>query len=234
MGEAAPKDPYRYVSKATQKIWDLARAVYTGSRQNYSTLWIGRGYSPDSKAHRTGRALDIIASRTVGKLPTPTEKAAAEVVVKWLQTNARTVHLRNIIWDKRWWKYRNGSGQWVNLTNRRGISDWHQDHIHVDLQDTNGYIPAFGNITAGGSMGINVNQEGLTREQVKIVQEDMNRIRGLNLTVDGVYGPRTKEAVRGFQMYETRYKAKYNRRLAVDGLVGEETKKALRLYNSKI
>jgi len=231
MAETAPKDPYRYVSSASQKIWDLARSVYTGSRSKYPTLWIGRGYSPSSRAHKTGRALDIIASRSVGRLPNAQEKAAAEAVVKWLMTNARTIHLRNIIWDKRWWKYRNGKGTWVNLRNRRGISDWHQDHIHVDLQDLGGIIPKFG---ATPSASLPVLQEGLTKEQVKIVQEDMNRIRGLKLTVDGVYGPRTKEAVRGFQMYETRYRDKYKKRLGVDGVVGEATKKALRLYGSKI
>jgi hypothetical protein len=57
-----------------------------------------------------------------------------------------------------------------------------------------------------------------SREYIKWVQKVLNKILGLQLTVDGISGPKTRSAVRSFQ-------ERYG--LAVDGIVGENTEKAL-------
>lgn len=131
--------------KASQAIWDLARKVWTITRDGADSIWIGRGWSDDSSEHNTGRAVDLIVSAKVGKMPTAAEKAAGERLVAWLVANAKTLHIRHILWDKR--IYRTRYAGWGALPGRdssSSISDWHQDHIHVLLEDTSGSIPTGG------------------------------------------------------------------------------------------
>ena len=139
-------DPYRFVSTASAPIKALAVQVWTMTRAAASTIWIGRGWdtaASGSTEHHSGRALDIMASAKVGRLPTSAEHAAAEKLVAWLIRHADQMHVRHIIWDGRIWKrrYRGTATAWSKLTGRSGVSDWHQDHIHVYLDDTAGSIP---------------------------------------------------------------------------------------------
>lgn len=136
-------DPFRYVSAATKVIKDLARHIWAITRPAASTIWIGRGWSPNAVEHATGRALDIIVSRRVGILPTPAEKAAGEAVVAWLIRHADALHIRHIIWDGRIWKrrYRHTPTAWTRHKSRPDISEQHRDHIHVYCDDANGTVP---------------------------------------------------------------------------------------------
>ena len=142
-----PIDPYRNVSKASPVIKALAVQVYTMTRRTASSIWIGRGWdtaSSGSVEHNSGRALDIMVARNVGRLPSSSEFSAGVKVVGWLIRNADALHIRHIIWDRKIWKrrYRGTKTEWSNLTGRKGISDWHQDHIHVYLDDVNGKVPS--------------------------------------------------------------------------------------------
>lgn len=58
-----------------------------------------------------------------------------------------------------------------------------------------------------------------SRRYVQWVQRSLNRLIGAGLAVDGIYGPRTRRAVRQFQQ---------RRGLQVDGIVGAATERALR------
>lgn len=142
----AALDPFRNVSKASDTIWTLARRVWAITRPSAASIWIGRGWdtaASGSTEHHSGRALDIMVSAKVGRMPTMAEAAAGEQMVAWLIRHADQMHTRHIIWNRRIWKrrYRGTATEWSPLTGRSGISDWHEDHIHVYLDDTAGSIP---------------------------------------------------------------------------------------------
>lgn len=137
-------DVFRNVhAKATTPIWGLAREVHRITRADASTIWIGSGWRPGSTEHASGRALDIIVADKAGTMPTAAERANGERVVAWLIAIADALHIRHIIWNRRIWKrrYRGTPTAWTALTGRSGIADWHQDHIHVYLDNTTGRIP---------------------------------------------------------------------------------------------
>ena len=137
-------DPFRYVDDAAPVIRQLAQHIHAITRPSASSIWIGRGYAADSTEHRTRRALDIIVSAVVGRMPTPAEKSLGDLVVAWLIRYADALHIRHIIWDGRIWKrrYRNDYNDgWSRLTGRNGVSDWHHDHVHVLLDDAAGIVP---------------------------------------------------------------------------------------------
>ena len=58
-----------------------------------------------------------------------------------------------------------------------------------------------------------------SQQRVRWIQESLNKILGLRLKVDGIMGPQTKSAIRGFQQKNG---------LAADGVVGQKTEAALR------
>lgn len=135
-------DPLRFVSRASKIIKDLAAHIYDITRPAASTIWIGRGWDNDGSEHGTGRALDIIVARSVGSQPTPDELAAGWAVVDWLVANADALDIRHIIFRRKIYRHRYRA--WGKLPNRSAsasISDWHDDHIHVWLQSTNGFVP---------------------------------------------------------------------------------------------
>lgn len=214
-------DPFRYLTKNVKPITRaLAVHIYNITRTRASSIWIGRGWdtlASGSTEHNSGLAVDIIASANVGKLPTPNERAAAELVVAWLVANAPQMHIRHIIWDKRIYKTRYKS--WSNLTNRSGVSDWHQDHIHVFFQDEGGTIPNTG-LTAGAGassetssgnpqLGGNVDITDVIKQfkstkpnfnpSVKIVQQALLNENCLKGSVDGYAGPITRAGYKLFQ-----------------------------------
>ncbi|MDR2634509.1 MAG: N-acetylmuramoyl-L-alanine amidase [Clostridiales bacterium] len=66
-------------------------------------------------------------------------------------------------------------------------------------------------------------------EIIKEIQTTLNSRYGTGLTVDGIFGPKTKSAVvRGLQ---TELNRTYGARLAVDGIFGPKTKAAVRPVN---
>lgn len=139
-------DPFRYVSKASNVIKLLARQVWYMTRAEAPNIWIGRGWDEPSSSfeHGTGRALDIIVSEKVGRRPTVTQRYAGNLVANWLIRYAEALNIRHIIWNGKIWRRRYASQGWGTLPGRNSkssVSDWHYDHIHVYLDDTNGYVP---------------------------------------------------------------------------------------------
>lgn len=63
-------------------------------------------------------------------------------------------------------------------------------------------------------------------DTIAYIQRTLNSLYGANLTVDGIYGKRTKTAIiKGLQ---TELNKQFNANLAVDGVLGAKTKAALR------
>ena len=137
-------NPFEHINegKTTQMVKDLAAHVYDFSRGHAPDIWIGRAWDSNSSEHLSGRALDIIVSTYAGTLPSLDQKRQASLVVDWFKRNAGELHLGWIIWDKKIWSVARQREGWRDLTNRNGIGDWHQDHIHIYLNDDNGTIPS--------------------------------------------------------------------------------------------
>lgn len=140
--------------KSSRPVKELAKSVYLGTRSLYPHVWIGRGWDTPTTTkpappsgqwddeHGSGRALDIICAPEVGIRSTGVYRAAGEAIVAWLIAHAEQMHIRHIIWQNRIYKVR--YGRWETLSgNRRGISNRHEDHIHVFFENTSGAIPAF-------------------------------------------------------------------------------------------
>ena len=149
----APKDWDRYIgSGARRPVRELAAAVYWGTRKTFPQVWIGRGWDhpvlsgryPETgqwdDEHGTGRALDIICAPEVGVRSVGAYRDAGEAIVSWIIANAKQMHVRHIIWQNAIWKTRFGA--WFTLSgNRVGVSNRHEDHIHVFFEDSSGDIP---------------------------------------------------------------------------------------------
>lgn len=149
----APKDWDGYIgSGARRPVRELASSVYWGTRKAFPQVWIGRGWDypvlsgryPETgqwgDEHGTGRALDIICAPEVGVRSTGVYRDAGEAVVSWIIANAKRMHVRHIIWQNAIWKTRFGA--WSTLSgNRSGVSNRHEDHIHVFFEDSSGDIP---------------------------------------------------------------------------------------------
>ncbi|WP_062306528.1 glycoside hydrolase domain-containing protein [Alicyclobacillus sendaiensis] len=69
-----------------------------------------------------------------------------------------------------------------------------------------------------GGDTVTILQLGSTGPAVKQLQEDLNKILGLHLAVDGIFGPATQAAVKSFQLQHG---------LTVDGIYGPQTAQAM-------
>lgn len=170
----APVDWDRYLNSNSKAIVKaLAASIYWGTRKTFPVIWVGRGWDthtmsgdyPDSgqwpDEHGTGRALDIICAPEVGVRSDGKYREAGEAVLAWLMANARQMHIRHIIWQNRIWKTRYGT--WTQLSgNRSGVSDRHEDHLHVFFEDNYGSVPAL-NFNTYGQEDIEMNEETANR-----------------------------------------------------------------------
>lgn len=155
----APRDWDRNIgSHARRPVRELAASVYWGTRKTFPQVWIGRGWNnpifsgryPETgqwdDEHGTGRALDIICAPEVGVRSTGAYRDAGEAIVSWIIANAGQMHVRHIIWQNAIWKTRFGA--WFTLGgNRYGVSNRHEDHIHVFFEDPYGDIPQMGSVS---------------------------------------------------------------------------------------
>ena len=218
-------DPYRFVhSNASRIIWSLARKIWTDCQAADSATWIGRGWDYKSTEHATGRALDIITSTAVGRLPTTKQLADGNTIAAWLIRHAKQLNIRHIIWNKRIYRVRYGAwGPLPGRTASSNISDWHQDHIHVLLETTTGSIPSEpvlgkpstpvpapptpkpGLPPTGVSWdgvtypGVNTFKAGRKEEAVSFLQTRLKAHSFDPGAVDGYWGPKTQAAVAAFQ-----------------------------------
>lgn len=166
----SPTDWDRYVNSNSRPIVKaLASSVYWGTRKAFPMVWIGRGWDTHSMSgaypesgqwpdeHGTGRALDIICAPEVGVRSAGVYREAGEAILSWLMANAGQMHIRHIIWQNRIWKTRYGT--WAQLSgSRSGVSDRHEDHIHVFFEDSRGSIPAL-NFNTYGQEDLEMNEE---------------------------------------------------------------------------
>lgn len=220
-------DPFINVhQKASAIIWAIARKVYADC--NVHGIWIGRGWDWKSTEHATGRALDIITSTKVGRMPTKEQKARGDKLAAWFIKHADALNIRHIIWHGRIYRVRYKSwGVLPGRTASSNVSDWHYDHIHLLLDNTSGKLPSE-KINLGGTSapaptaptkptapglpatgdkwdgvsfpGTKAFPVGKKTEATLLLQQRLKAHGFTPGALDGYFGKNTQAAVRAFQL----------------------------------
>jgi hypothetical protein len=112
---------------------------------------------------------------------------------------------------------------WVNIVDTlTGSECWHYEfrgQKWQEFHDQNGYAEMARAMKKEIGNVLNLEAAVKKEEEIKLLQTTLNKLYGLNLDVDGMLGPKTRDAVRRFQ-------AEHG--LQVDGVPGPITKQKLK------
>jgi hypothetical protein len=187
------------------------------NRSKASDGWIGDpAHAARQSYHNPDKngwvhALDITHDPDGGvNINTFTDELAASGDSRILELIANALYWHHS--NKRWVKY-NGSNP-------------HRAHFHISakpgttaMNGSNWNLPSLRGVVAQPHPQPQPNIPN-NADFTKKLQGFLNRYYRLNLAVDGVYGPKTTEAVKRFQR-------NYGHGLAVDGIAGPATRKAM-------
>jgi len=171
-----------------------------------------RGSSVPS-IHGEGRAWDMMLPVVAGRGHPRGHEAVRE-----LGAHGRRLGIQTIIFDRTIWSARSPSGRPYT-----GVHP-HYDHLHIELTREAGRTLTGPQIAVvlGGHVPAPVSRvrrpvlrQGARGEDVRVLQRNLG-----GLAADGIFGPKTTQAVRAFQA---------SRGLVVDGIVGPATWGALGL-----
>ena len=93
--------------------------------------------------HPDGRAIDLNIADPMGQTPANDQTAFGWQLARWLQTNARTLHIDYIIWQARIWSTARSSEGWRDYCATGSCGPYgattnptalHMDHIHVSVK----------------------------------------------------------------------------------------------------
>jgi hypothetical protein len=169
--------------------------------------------STSPSIHGEGRAWDMMLPVRNGRGHPRGHEAVRE-----LGAHGRRLGIQSIIFDRTIWSARSPSGRPYT-----GVHP-HYDHLHIELTREGGRRLRAAELTLLFSGGVAARiastvrptvRQGARGEQVKALQRNLG-----GLVVDGVFGPKTTEAVKKFQRANG---------LRVDGIVGRQTWGALGL-----
>ncbi|WP_157244966.1 coiled-coil domain-containing protein [Nonomuraea typhae] len=82
----------------------------------------------DGGEHPQGRACDFMITRG-GSWPSAGQRDEGDRLAAWAIANARRLGVKYVIYRRRIWQ---GSG-WSSMSDRGGITQNHQDHVHVSM-----------------------------------------------------------------------------------------------------
>jgi len=163
--------------------------------------------------HGEGRAWDMMLPVVAGR-----GHPRGHDAVRELGAHGRRLGIQTIIFDRTIWSARSPSGRPYT-----GVHP-HYDHLHIELTREAARTLTVAGLSAvlGGHVPAPVSRvrrpvlrQGARGEQVKVLQRNLG-----GLAADGIFGPKTTQAVRTFQA---------SRGLVVDGIVGPATWGALGL-----
>jgi hypothetical protein len=163
--------------------------------------------------HGEGRAWDMMLPVRAGR-----GNPVGHDVVRRLGAHGRALGIQSIIFDRTIWSSRSPSGRAYTGAHP------HYDHLHIELtldaatkltvarlRAVLGTKPAVSVVKPARP----VLRQGDRGEHVKVLQRNLG-----GLTADGIFGPKTTDAVRKFQR---------SKKLTADGIVGPKTWAALGL-----
>ena len=147
--------------------------------------------------HAEGRAVDYMMPVEGGKAhPSGIE------IVRALGERGEACGIQTVIWDRRIWSKRSPGGRAYNGVNP------HIDHLHIELNRA-----AATSLTVDRLGGVTVPSRPTIRKGDKGAHV-INAQRLLGIATDGVFGPKTEDAVKAFQR---------SKGLTADGVVGPRT-----------
>lgn len=184
--------------------------------QEWATcIWPGSGWRTGSTEHQSGRAVDLMITSKVNKVPSPSDREAGSKLVALLLKHGKVLGIQWVLFsldDKTTWSFNFDRGTWSKLGDRGSVSANHRDHVHVYFKRgaklPSGFV--WGN---GGSVptkptdkwdgktfpGEGAFTVGHTHPAVKVVQERL-KVHGFDPgEVDSYWGPRTSAATKRFQ-----------------------------------
>ncbi len=106
----------------------LHRAVRAKFPQITTYYGVRVDTTPD---HPAGRALDIM----IPQHKTKTGRALGFKVAGWARTNARSLHIKYVIWDQHIWNIERDREGWRFMASRGNPTANHKDHVHVTVYD---------------------------------------------------------------------------------------------------
>lgn len=183
-----------------------ALALLSWLQERWPVGWSGGIYNcrpvrgqKSMSIHAEGRAVDFM-------MPGASHPQGIEIV-RELGARGRELGVQSVIWDRRIWSARSPEGRAYTGVNP------HTDHLHIEL------TRAAGRTLTKDRLGGTKPTGRLTIRRGDRGAHVMNLQRLLpGVAADGIFGPRTEQAVRLFQQQNG---------LKVDGIVGPKTWAAL-------
>jgi hypothetical protein len=98
-------------------------AVYRAVCAAFPQVTSYGGYRPgDGGYHGSGQAVDVMVSGPLG-----------DQIAGWLQSNAGTLGISELIWAQRIWTVQRAGEGWRPMSDRGSTTANHYDHVHVSV-----------------------------------------------------------------------------------------------------
>lgn len=209
-GNPLPKRMSKLVRPSAEALQNIYNQIVMGGGHLYISDMF-RNAAEQQKAHedwKTGRKPDF-SPPSCGSV----HEAARAIDIDAFDTGIGHKRVREIL---------NANG-WINIVDTlTGSECWHYEFREKkweDYKNENSYTEMAHAMKEeiGNLIGLRTAES--RKKDVRWLQESLNKILGIDLVVDGLYGEKTKVAVREFQQ-------KY--RLQIDGVAGPMTRKKLK------
>ncbi len=100
-----------------------AVAVYRAVCAAFPQVTSYGGYRPgEGSYHGSGQAVDVMVSGALG-----------DQIAAWLQSNAGTLGISELIWSQRIWTVQRAGEGWRPMSDRGSTTANHYDHVHVSV-----------------------------------------------------------------------------------------------------
>lgn len=99
-----------------------AVGVYRAVCAQFPAVTTYGGYRDDGSEHSDGTSVDIMVY---------SDSSLGDRIASWLRANARTLHVREVIWSQHIWTVERSSEGWRLMEDRGSTTANHYDHVHV-------------------------------------------------------------------------------------------------------
>jgi uncharacterized protein YraI len=109
-------------SAVERGLVDHAVSVYRAVCARFPALTTYGGYRNDGSEHSDGTSVDMMVY---------SDSSLGDRIASWLRSNARALHVREVIWAQHIWTVERSSEGWRPMEDRGSVTANHYDHVHV-------------------------------------------------------------------------------------------------------